>query len=315
MSSKAGVQNEQIVLMLQQNGRASFSELARSLNLPRSVVAKQVGDLIDSGALQLVAAVHPRVLGLNALAHISIRLDGSARNVIDHLLTLDAAAFVSQTTGQYSLVAELRYPSMTELYQGIDAIRAIPQVSDTNVLIYHDVLRSFFLEEEPDLPDLALDDVDLQLITELQVDGRLSFGELGRRVGLSVSAARSRVHNLIETHVLQIGAIRGRGQASQGTILGFGITTHGSAPAVLEVINRIPGVEFIARCFGNFDLVVTFAATDLYAATTILDSIRDLPDVDAVTSWVHLQIVKEHYNMSFDQLPKRYSGARRGTAA
>jgi len=313
---KPGVHNEQIVLMLQQNGRASFSELARKLQLPRSVVAKQVTDLIDSGALQLVAAVHPRVLGLNALAHISIRLDGAAHSVVDHLLTLDAAAFVSQTTGQYSLVAELRYPTMAELYQGIDAIRAIPEVGDTNVLIYHDVLRSFFLQEEPDLPDLTLDDVDLQLITELQVDGRLSFGELGRRVGLSVSAARSRVHNLIESHVLQIGAIRGRGQASQGNILGFGITTSGSAPAVLDVINQIPGVEFIARCFGNFDLVVTFAASDLYAATDILDSLRELPEVDAVTSWVHLRIVKEHYNMSFDQLPKRYPApSRRGGAA
>lgn len=295
--------DDRLVMMLQADGRAPFSDLAKGLGIPRAVVARRVCELLQSGALHLVAAVHPRILGLNALAHISIRLDGPANNVVDALVPLDAAAFVSLTTGQYGVVAELRYPRMTELYRSVDTIRAIPEVGDINVLIYQDVLRSFFLGEVPDLPDLFLDDIDLRLIGELQVDGRLSFGELGRRVGLSVSAARSRVYRLIDTHVLQIGAIRGRDQTSKGVTLGFGITTTGNAPEVIEAINKVPGVEFIARCFGNYDLVVTFAAPDLFAATPVIDAIRGLDRVKTVSVWAHLRILKEHYNMSLDRLP------------
>lgn len=306
MSMKTGDQDDSIVALLQLNGRASFSDLARSLGIPRAAVAARVGELVQSGALQLMAGVHPRVLGLNALAHIAIRLAGPSKPVVDALVELDAAAFVSHTTGPYAMVTELRYATMDELYAGIDALRAIPEVSDTNVLIYHDVLRSFFLGEEPDLPDLVLDDIDLRLIAALQLDGRLSYRELGRRVGLSVSASRARVQRLLETHVLQIGAIRGRRIATKGATLGFGITTSGDAQAVVEVVDRIPGVEFIARCFGCFDLVVTMATNDLFATPALLDELRAMSQVDTVTSWVHLQILKEHYNMSLDRLSSKY---------
>jgi len=42
----------------------------------------------------------------------------------------------------------------------------------------------------------VLDDVDVHVVAELTADGRLSFGELGRRVGLTAPAVAERVHRL-----------------------------------------------------------------------------------------------------------------------
>ena len=304
--------DEQLVGILQVNGRTSFSELAKRLSVSRAAVARRVSELVRTGAIRLVAAVHPRILGLNAIAHISIRLNGSASKVIEALEELDAAAFVSLTTGDHGVMAELRYPTMSDLYRSVDALSALPQVGSIKVLIYQDVLRSFFLGEVPDLPDFTLDELDLLLIKELQHDGRLGFGELGRRIGLSGSAARSRVLRLLETRVLQIGAIRGRDAAAKGATLGMGITTVGNAPEVIEAINSLPGIEFIARCFGDYDLVVTFEAADLYAATPVIDAVRQLDRVKSVSVWAHLRIVKEHYDMSLDHLPAHYRQPARG---
>src|SRR5262249_57450422 len=47
-----------------------------------------------------------------------------------------------------------------------------------------------------------LDDTDWQVLKELQADGRLSFHELGRRVGLSAPAVAERVRRLEEAGVI-----------------------------------------------------------------------------------------------------------------
>ena len=43
---------------------------------------------------------------------------------------------------------------------------------------------------------LALDDVNLQLLTELSENPRLSMSELGRRVGMSAPAVTERVQRM-----------------------------------------------------------------------------------------------------------------------
>ena len=48
----------------------------------------------------------------------------------------------------------------------------------------------------------GLDDANLRLIAELQQDARLSFAELGRRVGLSSPAVAERLARLEETGVI-----------------------------------------------------------------------------------------------------------------
>ena len=51
--------------------------------------------------------------------------------------------------------------------------------------------------------DLVVDDANRRLLTELQADARLSFAELGRRVGLSSPAVAERLGRLEETGVIK----------------------------------------------------------------------------------------------------------------
>ena len=48
----------------------------------------------------------------------------------------------------------------------------------------------------------ALDDVDWHILSELQKDARLTYAEIGRRVGLSSPAVAERVHRLEEAGVI-----------------------------------------------------------------------------------------------------------------
>ncbi len=49
---------------------------------------------------------------------------------------------------------------------------------------------------------MAIDDIDRKILTELQEDGRVSFAELGRRVGLTTPAVIERVRKLEDSGVI-----------------------------------------------------------------------------------------------------------------
>ena len=72
-----------------------------------------------------------------------------------------------------------------------------------------------------------LDDVDRAIISELQVDGRMSYAELGPRVGLSQAAARQRVNRLTERGVMQIVAVTDPLSLGLSTQAMVGITVVG----------------------------------------------------------------------------------------
>jgi Lrp/AsnC family leucine-responsive transcriptional regulator len=55
----------------------------------------------------------------------------------------------------------------------------------------------------PNRRENGLDDANLRLLAELQQDARLSFAELGRRVGLSSPAVAERLGRLEETGVIK----------------------------------------------------------------------------------------------------------------
>jgi Lrp/AsnC family transcriptional regulator, leucine-responsive regulatory protein len=86
---------------------------------------------------------------------------------------------------------------------------------------------------------VAVDDVNLRLLEELQADGRLPLAELGRRVGLSAPAVAERVARLVET-----GVITGFHATVDPRALGFSLT------AILRIRpapRELPKVAELAR--------------------------------------------------------------------
>ncbi len=63
-----------------------------------------------------------------------------------------------------------------------------------------------------------LDEIDLQILNDLQVDGRLTNVELARRAGISAPPCLRRVRSLEET-----GVIKGYHAEVNPSILGFGV--------------------------------------------------------------------------------------------
>jgi len=285
--------DEVIAELLEADGRLTHREIASRVGLSRSTAATRVQRLIASKQVVIRGAVHPAVLGRPALAHVSVLVQGPATPVAAMIARRDDVPFLSLTSGQHGIVAELRSPSAHAIDLAVSELRAIEGVSAVDTLTYVEVVRDVIGPVGDVI--IAIDEIDRALLVGLQEDGRASYVNLAEKVGLSAGGARRRVVRLIDESVVRIGAVVRHSGRDRQSAMGFGIRLTGGHQDVVESLKDMSSVIFVARTLGHFDVIVTvraFAAAQLIDA---LDAVRALPGVRAVESWTHLDVVKETY--------------------
>ncbi len=285
--------DEAIVELLEVDGRMTHREIARVAGLSRSSAAARVQRLIASGQVVVRGVVHPAVIGRGALAHVSLIVRGAASPLAAQIARRDDVPFLSLTSGQHGLVAEVRTASPREIDRTISELRSLDGVAGVDTLTYVEVIRDVI----GPVGDVRteVDDTDLALLRALQDDGRASYVDLASVVGLSPAGARRRVVRLVESQVVRVGAVvRHSGQDRQSA-MGFGVRLAGDHRDVVEQIAAMPSVIFVARTLGRFDVLGTVRAFSVAQLVELLDTVRSLPGVNLVESWAHLQVVKESY--------------------
>lgn len=293
---------KQIITILRRRGRISYSDIARELNTTRDYVASRVNPLLQSGELRVIAGLHPRVLGLNVSAHLSIQVNGDTHPILAQLDRLDSLTFISVAAGSYQIIAETLLPSLSDLSQQVSMIRALEGVTEVQVLLYERVLSSFFLGEEPESFDYSFDETDVNIITLLQQDGRASYADIAQQVGLSLSGCRTRVQRLLESGVMQIGAIKQRSDMTDDFLFGIGINAHGDLSEVTGLLGADMGLEFMSRAVGRYDLIATVSFNSLRDFNQMISRLLALPAVTYCEQWLHVQIVRERYDRTLEHL-------------
>ncbi len=142
-------------------------------------MSTRVQALLDSGTVSVVAVAHPELLGLKALAHVSIAVSGPMTPVLDALIASEAAVYISAVSGQYNVIAELRVPSHDDLYRAIAELRSQRGVRSVSTLVYVDVIKGI-MPETALQADIRLDSTDVALIELLERNGQMPFPRAGR---------------------------------------------------------------------------------------------------------------------------------------
>lgn len=126
-----------IVEQLQTDGRKSYSEIGRAVDLSEAAVRQRVQKLIESGVMQIVAVTDPIQMGFNRQAMIGIRTTGDARVIADALSAIGAVEYVVLTAGSFDIMAEVVCNDDSDLLDLLNGtIRTIPGVVDTEVFTY-----------------------------------------------------------------------------------------------------------------------------------------------------------------------------------
>lgn len=142
----------------------------------------------------------------------------------------------------------------------------------------------------------VLDMIDRQIIGLLQHDGRRAYGAIAEVVGLSEAAVRRRVQRLRDSGVMQIVAITDPLQLGYGREALVGIRVHGDVRTVADRIAAIDEANYVVMTAGSFDIIAEVIAVDDAALVHLLnDSIRSIPGVTEVETFLYLKLSKQTY--------------------
>lgn len=142
-----------------------------------------------------------------------------------------------------------------------------------------------------------LDEVSKLIVEQLQLDGRKSYAEIGKVVGLSEAAVRQRVQKLNESGVMQIVAVTDPMRLGFNRQAMVGVKCTGDVNQVAEMLSSIPQVDYVVLTAGGFDILVEVVCEDDEDLINLLNSnIRLLPGVVSAETFVYLKLHKQFYS-------------------
>ncbi|GIF14753.1 Lrp/AsnC family transcriptional regulator [Actinoplanes teichomyceticus] len=146
------------------------------------------------------------------------------------------------------------------------------------------------------MSDVALDEINKQIIDHLQRDGRMSYATLAKTIGLSEAAVRQRVQRLLDNGLMQIVAVTDPltlGFARQAMV---GLRVSGDLREIADELAAIPEVDYVVICAGRYDLLVELVCTDDEHLLDLLnEKVRAIDGVTSADTFMYLKLAKQTY--------------------
>ena len=141
--------------------------------------------------------------------------------------------------------------------------------------------------------------IDLNILRILQKDGRISYTDLAKQVGLSVTPCIERVKRLErENYILNYGARVSAQKLNQSLVVFVQIRlNHTSQKNFEEFRHSVMDLENVQSCFlvsGNYDYLLKARVADMASYRELLGHrILKLPAVQESTSYVVMEELKD----------------------
>lgn len=129
----------QILKLLQKDGRMSFTEISKEINVAVSTIRHRYINLIEDGTLQIIGRIDPNKIGFNAYASIliSVRPKSFMRGILDELTKLPEISFLATVSGEFDIEVNVMCRDMDHLNELLsDNINGMEGVYDTKTNMY-----------------------------------------------------------------------------------------------------------------------------------------------------------------------------------
>jgi Lrp/AsnC family transcriptional regulator, regulator for asnA, asnC and gidA len=142
----------------------------------------------------------------------------------------------------------------------------------------------------------AADTMDRRIIDQLRIDGRRSFSEIGRHIGLSEAAVRSRYNRLRKLGIVQVvgmsDALR-LGEVSAHVLLQVrGVTVE----SVAMQLAAFPEVKFVGAMLGAYDLVLDVQCKDnTHLSRFLHETVRRIRGIERLETMTVLEVLVDSY--------------------
>jgi Lrp/AsnC family transcriptional regulator for asnA, asnC and gidA len=144
-----------IIAALQQDGRASFTQIAASIGLTEGAIRRRVQRLTDSGAIQIVAVADPLALSGKRVAMITIRVTGDVERTARWMSRLPEVEYLVATAGRFDLMGEVMVDDDEHLMRVLSTLRSRADVAEAEALPCLKLFKQTFAWSAPRDPGEA----------------------------------------------------------------------------------------------------------------------------------------------------------------
>jgi len=135
----------------------------------------------------------------------------------------------------------------------------------------------------------TMDDTDKDIIEILKHDGRATYSEIGKRIGLSEGAVRKRIKALVDSGTIQRFTVKvGLTEGTEAIAL---LSVDPSLPTsdVSTALKQFSNVETVYEITGEYDIAVTISGLDITQVNECLEKIRRLAGVSNTNTMIILR--------------------------
>jgi DNA-binding Lrp family transcriptional regulator len=129
---------------LQDDGRASYVDLASVVGLSPAGARRRVVRLVESRLVRVGAVVRHSGQDRQSAMGFGVRLAGDHREVVERLKTMPSVIFVARTLGRFDVLVTVRAFSAAQLIELLDAVRALPGVNEVESWAHLSVVKESY---------------------------------------------------------------------------------------------------------------------------------------------------------------------------
>ena len=137
-----------------------------------------------------------------------------------------------------------------------------------------------------------IDSVDDQIIRILQNDSRKSFVEIADEIGLSESAVRRRMKNLVESRIIKRFTIELEAGKKTSAITLISVSSTADTSVVSSNLMELNGVEVIYEISGQYDIAVIIVAPTIAEINKYIDDVRKIQGVSDTNTVIILKTIR-----------------------
>lgn len=139
--------DERIVQALKEDGRMSFAEIARRLDVSPGMIRQRYFDLVENRVVQVVAVTNPTLVGYDSVALIGVRVDGSRlRDIAREIAAFKEVIYLVLCAGSFDILVEVVCRDNAHLLRFLsENLRALEGVRATETFVYLEIVKETYL--------------------------------------------------------------------------------------------------------------------------------------------------------------------------
>jgi len=136
---------------------------------------------------------------------------------------------------------------------------------------------------------MPLDEIDRRLLELLKKDARMSYVELGAKVGLSEAAVRRRIKKMQKEGIIKRFTVEIEVGEGASALTLVSVTPSTPTSEVSTRIKNLPNVQKVYEITGQYDIAVLITASNIAEVNKCIDDIRKAEGVATTNTIIILR--------------------------